>query len=191
MSSTKKAAEIKEIKDLCATIIMSVSGEVVMNQDGTWTGFTETNYIDGALSVAHAPWILDKEIKINSDNIGAVVAAVKINSDSIDAVDAKVKINSDSIDAVDAKVKINSDSIDAVDARVSDRIDAVDAKVSDTIMSVSGEVVMNQDGTWKGFTGTNYIDEALSVAHAPWLLDRKIKEIKDMLQVLIDKTADL
>lgn len=59
------------------------------------------------------------------------------------------------------------------------------------IMSVSGEVVMNQDGTWKGFTGTNYIDEALSVAHAPWLLDRKIKEIKDMLQVLIDKTADL
>ena len=177
MSSTKKAAEIKEIKDLCATIIMSVSGEVVMNQDGTWTGFTETNYIDGALSVAHAPWILDKEIKINSDNIGAVVAAVKINSDSIDAVDAKVKIN--------------SDSIDAVDARVSDRIDAVDAKVSDTIMSVSGEVVMNQDGTWKGFTGTNYIDEALSVAHAPWLLDRKIKEIKDMLQVLIDKTADL
>ena len=174
---------------------------------GTYTATGAANYISGATDLDNADQLLDAQVKVNADAIGAETTArtnadTTINSELTDTqVGAGLAANGNYVvdgtaDYISAATSLsNADSL--LDDQIKVNTDAIGANATayaaaDTL--IQNELNLTQTGAGLSATGAyvangsaNYINTATSLTDADDLLDAQVKtntdDINDRLQL--------
>lgn len=103
-----------------------------------------------------------------ANGVANYIAAATSLKDADDKLDAAIKVNELAIAAEEARAI-------GEEARIEAKHDALQLEV-DRLETATG---MNQDGSFKSYSGTNYINAATSMVNADELLDTEIKQNAD------------
>jgi len=168
-------AAVKANDDDIATIQSSAG----LDADGGYTAPAGANYIADATTLKAADIALDTKVKANFDEITATQSAVGLNADgSIIAWSGTTYLDASSTIA---------DGITALDTALNQAVitsgnDAADILTElNTTQDSLGGMISGTDGSWVGFTGSNYLDSALTTTGALTALDNQVKTNTDGL----------
>lgn len=175
----------------------AIEAAVGLNPDGSFKPFTGTNYINAATSTSDAIVKLDTEAKLIADLVAANAASAAASSAGIDAEMEKIELGVYGVDTTDGSMPaitgknyINTATsmmmADALlDAAIKTQADAIAAEAARAVAAEGAlqteldrlelSTGMNADGSFKAYTGTNYMDTATSMTNADTLLDAALK----------------
>lgn len=161
----------------------AVEAAVGLNNDGTFSQHTDTNYINGATSLKQADKLLDSQVKANSDAIVALQNGGSNLGTEVNAIEAAAGLNADGTYAahtdtnyingasnlkaadklLDTQIKANADAILANTA-------AIDTKVAKAGDSMSGDLAFQ--GTHKviGLAAPTAAGDAVNKAYVDNLM---------------------
>ncbi|WP_420576426.1 tail fiber domain-containing protein [Ekhidna sp.] len=157
-------------------------GGAGLNADGTYTGKTGTNYIDGQASLDAVDLALDAAINtVATSNAGVQTELDDTQTGAGLGTDGSYNTNSGT-NYIDAAGSLDAadDLLDAAIAGVQADVDAneVDADATQSELDVTqGGAGLNADGTYTGKTGTNYIDGQASLDAVDLALDAAINTV--------------
>ena len=150
-------------------LIESGGGGTSIDTDGTWLGFSGTDYIDTAASLAHASWLLDNALAVSDGNITNIqteVDAIETSFGAMVGTDG-VYVAHTTSNYIDGNADFTEDLLD-----LDTQLGTTDTELGNVITSMGNGV--DVDGSWLGFSDTFYLDSAAASTHASYILDQEI-----------------
>ena len=212
--SAEEAARISADSAI-QTEIDSIETAVGLNVDGTYSAHSGSNYIDSATSVKNALGLLDTQLGITQGDLDIAEADIDTLQTDLDAAEVTIASHTTLFDTHESSIGLNADgsytaiagnyatdnnikaAVGSLDSQVKTNADNIGLKASQvSLNTLQGEVDaietavgLNANGTFNGFTTSNYLNASTSTRGALLDLDGQVKTNSDAISTeIINRT---